>query len=248
MEFFNFLIRNKCNNLLNKEIGVCLSNHPQVLDFWKIAAYNEYENNLNAFVARNIFQKCIRMNKNNINAYLEYFIFEIKFIEKILERRKILTKSKEEEEKLKFVNDVNEKEDKMTENEKEVIAKIQEVLPAESDEVLNLKIGEIIWKKALNSSIEDNNINISLSFLRTLYMNKNKLGKNINYLKKLMIDSIQSDTKEMINFCLLKNKNKNSDKIEEEATLLVKIEIFLIKLEKCYDINNSGNEIDRMKV
>ena len=246
MEFFNFLIRNKCNNLLNKEIGVCLSNHPQVLDFWKIAAYNEYENNLNAFVARNIFQKCIRMNKNNINAYLEYFIFEIRFIEKILERRKILTKSKEEEEKLKFVNDVNEKEEKIIENE--VAGRIEEILPSESDEVLNLKIGEIIWKKALNSSIEDNKINITLSFLRTLYMNKNKLGKNINYLKKLMIDSIQSDMKEMINFCLLKNKNKNSDKIEEEATLIVQIEIFLIKLEKCYNLNNIGNEIDRMKV
>ena len=91
IEFFNFLIRHKCHNILNKEIGLCLVNHPQNLDFWKIAAYNEFENNSNSLAARNLFQKCLRLNRDNVDAHLEYFIFELKFVEKIVERKNFLT-------------------------------------------------------------------------------------------------------------------------------------------------------------
>jgi hypothetical protein len=91
MEFFNYLIRNKCHNILNKEIGECLINFPNNLTFWRIAAYNEFENNFNSISARNLFQKCVRINKNKFEAYHDYFIFELKFAEKVLERRKILT-------------------------------------------------------------------------------------------------------------------------------------------------------------
>lgn len=62
-----------------------------MIDFWKIAAYNEFENNSNALAARNIFQKCLRMNPTNLEAYIEYFIFELKFVEKIVLRQKHLS-------------------------------------------------------------------------------------------------------------------------------------------------------------
>ncbi len=93
MEFFNFLIKHKCHNIINREIGSCLVNNPYNLDFWRIAAYNELENNSNFLSARNIFQKCLRLNKKNYEAHLDYFIFELKFVQKIVERRTMLSVS-----------------------------------------------------------------------------------------------------------------------------------------------------------
>jgi U3 small nucleolar RNA-associated protein 6 len=88
--FFQYLIKHKSYNILNKEMGHCLSIYPHNLLFWKIAAYNEFEYKNNALVARNYFQKSLRINKTNFEAYLDYFIFELKFIEKIIKRRSFL--------------------------------------------------------------------------------------------------------------------------------------------------------------
>lgn len=91
MEFFNYLVKHKCHNVINREIGFCLVNHPYNLDFWRIAAYNEFENNSNFIASRNLMQKCIRINKNNYEAHLDYFTFELKFVQKIVERRHLLS-------------------------------------------------------------------------------------------------------------------------------------------------------------
>ena len=83
-------MNNNCINILNKEIGKCLIQNPTNINFWKIAVYNEFENNLNNLRARKLMQGCIRMNNKDLNAYLEYFTFEIKFAEKISERKNFL--------------------------------------------------------------------------------------------------------------------------------------------------------------
>jgi len=252
-EFFNFLIKHKCSNILNKEIGVCLANHPNNLDFWKIAAYNEYENNLNTFVARNLFQKCLRMNKDNIQAYLDYFTFEIKFVEKILERRKILSVNPEEN-KLKFLNDINEIKDEEERKEKEE----NEILSI-SDDVLNLKICEIIWKKAINAIIKEDKVSITLKFLKVLYKEKHKLAKNMNNLKRIMIDYINENNEENIIACKKlinsseiefpqEDSKTANDEFELNYGMILKIEIFLIKLEKLYYINQSQKDVDRLRV
>ncbi len=255
LEFFNFLIKHKCTNILNKEIGFCLANHPNTLDFWKIAAYNEYENNLNTFVARNLFQKCLRMNKDNLQAYLEYYIFEIKFVEKILERRKILSQAENNDEnKLKFLNDVNEAE----KNIKEEIENA-----SITDDVLNLKICEIVWRKALNAKlIDENKISLTLKFLKVLYQEKNRLGSNMKNLKNIMIQYIKELPEELIKFNLkIKKENEISDcdkNIPTDNTInqmndnddynLLSIEIFLIKLEKVYYMDKTEKETDKLRV
>jgi len=94
MEFFNYLVKHKCHNIINREIGPCLVKNPYNLDFWRIAAYNEFENNSNFIASRNIMQKCIRINKNNYEAHLDYFTFELKFVQKMVERRNLLTVNK----------------------------------------------------------------------------------------------------------------------------------------------------------
>ncbi len=93
MEFFNFLVKHKCHNIINREIGACLVNNPYNLDFWRIAYYNEMDNNSNFLAARKILQKCLRINKKNIEAHLDYFVFELKFVQIIAERQSMLTVS-----------------------------------------------------------------------------------------------------------------------------------------------------------
>lgn len=258
LEFFNFLIKHKCTNILNKEIGQCLANHPNNLTFWKIAAYNEYENNLNTFVARNLFQKCLRMNKDNLQAYLDYFYFEIKFVEKILERRKILA-SNQEEDKLKILSDATQIKPEDVKN-----AKQDAENAAISDDVLNLKICEIIWNKALNTNlISEDRIFITLKFLKILYQEKHKLGSNIKRLKQLMIQYLHDNKDELVKFynsikkeneiCVdgindKENNEKNHEDIDSELKAVILIEIFLVKLEKVYNETKAEKEIERVRV
>jgi len=256
MEFFNFLIKHKCANILNKEIGQCLATHPNNLNFWKIAAYNEYENNLNTFVARNLFQKCLRMNKENLQAYLDYFLFEIKFVEKILERRKILASNKEED-KLKILVDANENNAEAEKNAKEEAEN-----SSVSDDVLNLKICEIIWRKALSAKLNnEDKISITLKFLKFLFQEKHKLGSNMKRLKQVMNQYLKENKEELMNFySKIKKENEicedysnNNGIVKEEdinsnLDVVISIQIFLIKLEKIYFNCKADKEIERVRV
>jgi hypothetical protein len=170
------------------EIGNCLANNSLNIDFWKIAAYNEFENNFNSLVARNIFQKCIRINRKNLQAYIEYFIFELKFVEKLMKRKKVLKEGIEEEKKLKFIDgETNNKEEEAIAVDN-TISNINDNVEI-TDDILNLRICEIIWRKAKNELGKDN-IEIDLEFLKTLLKN----GKEVNYkgLKEVIIKEILS--------------------------------------------------------
>lgn len=184
-----------------------MANNASNIDFWKIAAYNEFENNFNSLVARNIFQKCIRINRNTILSYLEYFIFELKFVEKIVNRKKALTdfkgkelhsttnnyKEQDNTKILKIIDDniANEKTNNIKIDEKEEII---------SDDILDLKVCEIIWYKARNE-LSKNNImsllDIDLNFFIVLL----QYGKATNYknLKAKIINEIRN-SKEKENF------------------------------------------------
>lgn len=51
-----------------------------------MAIYFEFEGNNNPFKARKIFYRCLKVNGNNMDVWLEYFKFELKFSELILQR------------------------------------------------------------------------------------------------------------------------------------------------------------------
>ncbi len=259
MEFFNFLIKHKCANLLNKEIGQCLANHPNNLNFWKIAAYNEYENNLNTFAARNLFQKSLRMNRNNLQAFLDYFTFEIKFVEKILERRKILSLAKEEN-KLKILANAEDADSNNKQEEAEKNAKEEAENLSVSDDVLDLKICEIIWRKALSAKLtNENKVSLTLKFLKVLYQEKHMLGIHMKRLKQGMIFYLNEDKDELLKFAL-KTRSENEtctepmDLTNEAASLSIQdqvvilIEVFLIKLEKIYNMSKAEKEVERVRV
>jgi hypothetical protein len=196
---------------------VCLALHPQNLDFWKIAAYNEYENNFNSSNARNFFQKSLRINKNNLNAYLDYFTFELKFVQKINERKSLLEGKPEE--KLTFQN--------------EPLKKNKEPKPSileESDEVLKLKIPQMIFNQTLEhfktQNFKISKSDICIKFLSTL-MKHTKYNPNYKSLKKRIVEELKScfSEKETLAFHII-IKSVLLDKYEEREYIKKALEKF----------------------
>ena len=226
MEYFNFLMNNNCINILNKEIGKCLIQNPTNINFWKIAVYNEFENNLNNLRARKLMQGCIRMNNKDLNAYLEYFTFEIKFAEKISERKNIIKGNNNDNNKLKIVNDIIK--DDNIENEK--LNTIDNIIDKDyendkfqnenKDEISNLIIPELILNNAFDNikpNKKEDIINFYLSFLEKLeryaispYIHPKHLeDKIISEIKK--IDNVDIDTLiNIIEMKLIKNLYNNN--------------------------------------
>ncbi len=226
MEYFNFLMNNNCINILNKEIGKCLIQNPTNINFWKIAVYNEFENNLNNLRARKLMQGCIRMNNKDLNAYLEYFTFEIKFAEKISERKNIIKGNNNDNNKLKIVNAIIK--DDNIENEK--LNTIDNIIDKDyendkfqnenKDEISNLIIPELILNNAFDNikpNKKEDIINFYLSFLEKLekyaispYIHPKHLeDKIISEIKK--INNVDIDTLiNIIEMKLIKNLYNNN--------------------------------------
>ena len=233
IEYLNFLLVNKCNNILNKEIGRCLTLHPTNIIFWKIAAYHEYEDNLNFNNARNLFQKCIKLNSNNIEAYLEYFCFELIFAENLTQRRNILSGKDKKNHKLKIVDDVIKNEDNLMKIEDDK-NKIDEGTISENDDICNLKIPEIIYEDAINK-LKSNKIKEILDMHFQFLEKLEKYGTSKNLKYENLENKIISNIKE-----ILKNNNVSNESFIIEND----IKIILTKSKKY----NSETLIQKIKL
>ena len=244
MEYFNFLLVNKCNEILNKEIGRCLTLHPSKIIFWKIAAYHEYEDNLNFQNARNLLQKCIKFNQFNVEAYLEYFTFEIIFAKNFVERKDILSGKKTEEKKetkkkINIINDINEEKEKMeideekndnddiinNNNNNNNIVKTE----VENDKIRDLVIPELIYDDCLQKLINGKNkkveeiLEIHFGFLERL--EKYGSSKQINYQK--LENKIINNIKNLIN-----NNAQNSILCIDNEIKMIKIKLLKYSKEE----------------
>ena len=201
MEYFNFLLANKCNDILNKEIGRCLTLHPTKIVFWKIAAYHEYEDNLNFQNGRSLLQKCIKFNPLNEEAYLEYFTFEIIFAKNFIERKNILSGKIKKENKidkkhLNIINDVNEEKEIMKieeeKNDKEENNNI------EKNKIKDLIIPELSYEDTINKLIKGKNKNINeileihFSFLEKLEKYGDSEELNLQRLESKITNNINN--------------------------------------------------------
>ena len=216
MEYFNFLLVNKCNDILNKEIGRCLTLHPTNITFWKIAAYHEYEDNLNFQNARSLLQKCVKFNPINYEAYLEYFTFEIIFAKNYVERKDILSgkmkkENKAEKKKINIINDINEEKLKMDideENEKDKTENdVKQKEEGNNNQIKDLIIPKLIYEDTIDKLINRENKNIDetleihFGFLERLekygnssQLNYQKLEANIiNNIKEIITKTKQTE-------------------------------------------------------
>ena len=241
MEYFNFLLVNKCNEILNKEIGRCLTLHPSKIIFWKIAAYHEYEDNLNFQNARNLLQKCIKFNQFNVEAYLEYFTFEIIFAKNFVERKDILSGKKTEEKKetkkkINIINDINEEKEKMEIDEEkndndDIINNNNDIVKTEveNDKIRELVIPELIYDDCLQKLINGKNkkveeiLEIHFGFLERL--EKYGSSKQINYQK--LENKIMNNIKNLIN-----NNAQNSILCIDNEIKMIKIKLLKYSKEE----------------
>ena len=242
MEYFNFLLVNKCNEILNKEIGRCLTLHPSKIIFWKIAAYHEYEDNLNFQNARNLLQKCIKFNQFNVEAYLEYFTFEIIFAKNFVERKDILSGKKTEEKKetkkkINIINDINEEKEKMeideekNDNDDIINNNNNDIVKTEveNDKIRDLVIPELIYDDCLQKLINGKNkkveeiLEIHFGFLERL--EKYGSSKQINYQK--LENKIMNNIKNLIN-----NNAQNSILCIDNEIKMIKIKLLKYSKEE----------------
>ena len=229
MEYFNFLLVNKCNDILNKEIGRCLTLHPTNVTFWKIAAYHEYEDNLNFQNARSLLQKCIKFNPSNKEAYLEYFTFEIIFAKNFIERKDILfgkmkEGKKEEKRKLNIINDIKEEKQNMeieeeknkNKDEKENIENKKE----ENNKIKDLIIPQLIYEDTIKKLINGKNkgindiLEIHFEFLERLEKYANSPQLNYEKLENEIINYIND---------IINNNKQNEIFIIDNKVRLIKI-------------------------
>jgi U3 small nucleolar RNA-associated protein 6 len=113
-EYLHYLVRTSSMQKFNRVVSSAVQVHPDCLDFWLIAAYAELDIKGNLFSSRNLMLQALKVNDQTPKFYTEYLKFEVKFLDKLMERRKVLngkpvessekqkTKAKEE---LAFIDD-----------------------------------------------------------------------------------------------------------------------------------------------
>lgn len=90
-EYLEFLTRIKSLQKLNRTVANALLTHPDTLDFWQIGAYAELELKGNLFSSRNLMLQALRANDKSSRFQIAYLEFEVRFLEKLMNRREILT-------------------------------------------------------------------------------------------------------------------------------------------------------------
>ena len=251
MEYFNFLLVNKCNDILNKEIGRCITMYPTKIVYWKIAAYHEYEDNLNFQNARNLFQKCIKLNPGNLDAYLEYFTFELIFAENYTQRKNILSgnnikeekDNKSKKKKIAIVNDIKAEKEKMNEDKEEEEKNENNKNNDKNtnnngnnnndnnNDIKNLIIPDVIYDDAITKLINDKNKNkiddlllIHFGFLERL--EKYGTSENLNY--KNLENKINNNIINILN----NNNDKNELFLIDNHIKIIKIKILKYSKEE----------------
>lgn len=73
---------------------------PGEVEFWLIGAYADLELKGNMFSSRQLILQGLRMNDTDPRFHLEYLKFEVRYFEKVMQRREVLQKDQ-----VDFIND-----------------------------------------------------------------------------------------------------------------------------------------------
>ena len=92
-EYVKYLLSTRSLNKFNSVISRILHIYPNILDFWLIAVYCEFDLRGSMQAARKIMQQGIRRNSDNPDFYFEYMKFELRVLQKIHKRKVVLETS-----------------------------------------------------------------------------------------------------------------------------------------------------------
>lgn len=90
IEYLEYARSIHANQVINKLFSKMLKLHPTKPELWILAAKHEAENNGAMAAARNILQRCLRLNGESLVLWTEYAKLELAYVAKILARRKLL--------------------------------------------------------------------------------------------------------------------------------------------------------------
>lgn len=110
-QYLNFIKLPKYSNQFSyKHIHTVYNNllklHPTVPDIWISSAKYEYEVHSNFKSTRILFQNGLRFNPDSFKLWYEYLNFELNFITKLINRRKVLNLINEREQNLDMLNSI----------------------------------------------------------------------------------------------------------------------------------------------
>lgn len=77
-------------------------------EIWVSCAKYEYERYANFNTCRTVFQNALRFNHDNPQLWIEYFKFELNFVTKLINRRKVMDLINEREQEMDMLNEKNE--------------------------------------------------------------------------------------------------------------------------------------------
>ncbi|KAJ3252834.1 U3 snoRNP protein [Boothiomyces macroporosus] len=165
IQYFEWSLLQKSFKTLGKQFATAIALHPTKSVFWIMAAKYEYEENSNMTSARVLLQRALRINPHDQKIWLEYFKLELLWIQKLLDRRRILFKEDGEIQKEKKATDSVEVENIKGEDEKaQVVDQVllnskqdgtnemmQKELTPMQQALINLLIPKSIYKNAIKS-------------------------------------------------------------------------------------------------
>jgi len=88
-EYCLFCYKIKANKMFFKAVSNALTINWESLDIWLLAIYYHFEINKDPFKARKTFLKALKTNNKRKDFWLEYFRFELSFLEMIKKRKNV---------------------------------------------------------------------------------------------------------------------------------------------------------------
>lgn len=167
--------------------------HPTNVDIWISCAKYEYEVHANFKSCRTLFQNGLRFNPDSAKLWYEYVKFELNFITKLLNRRKVMGLINEREQELDMLNDQNDKKDdedsvKLPSTGDIMKDKLNELPEAD----MNM-LGNTETNPALRGDIALTIFDISIETLGKQYINKHKgyyIDTDAKFEKQIKQDAV----------------------------------------------------------
>ncbi|CAI4038302.1 hypothetical protein SMKI_04G6440 [Saccharomyces mikatae IFO 1815] len=163
----------KIHNIYNQLLKL----HPTNVDIWISCAKYEYEVHANFKSCRNIFQNGLRFNPDVPKLWYEYVKFELNFITKLINRRKVMGLINEREQELDMLN---EQKDNQTIDEEKSHVQVPSTGDSMKDKLNELPeadinvLGNAETNPALRGDIALTIFDVCMKTLGKHYINKHK--------------------------------------------------------------------------
>ncbi|KAG0669497.1 U3 snoRNP protein [Maudiozyma exigua] len=190
--------------------------HPSNVAVWISCAKYEYETHANFKSSRIIFQNGLRFNGDSAQLWYEYVKFELNFITKLLNRRKVMGLINEREQELDMLNDENKDSAddegiKLPSTGDAMKDKLNELPEAD----MNM-LGNAETNPALRGDVALTVFDMAIESLGKYYVNKHKgyyVGTDKDFERQLNKDAVEVLFTKSLEYIALIDQFKDLDRL-----------------------------------